>query len=284
MGLQSTWVCRRLRGATRAAKETGVSGVKFFKQFGLGYRDRDGKLLKIDDPQWDPIWNVCGELHLPVLIHTADPSAFFKPIDATNERYEELSRHPDWSFYGSDYPSRDKLHAAHNRVIARHPQTIFIAAHMANDGESLTELAQWLDAYPNMVVDTASRISELGRQPYTAHDFFLKYQDRILFGTDGPWPALRLSYYWRFFETRDEYFPYSEKEFPPQGFWRIYGIGLPDDVLKKIYFENALRIMPSLLEKYQRAAAAFGNGASEMNFFAGFLSSGLSAAFDIPMG
>jgi predicted TIM-barrel fold metal-dependent hydrolase len=131
-------------------------------------------------------------------------------------------------------------------VIARHPNTTFIGAHFANNSEDLAVVGQWLDQYPNLVVEFASRINELGRQPYTARKFFIKYQDRILFGTDGPWPELRLSYYWRFLETYDEYFQYSEKSPQPQGLWRIYGIGLPDDVLKKIYHENAMRVVPGL--------------------------------------
>ena len=142
--------------------------------------------------------------------------------------------------------------AARNRVIARHPGTIFIGAHMANSPEDLATVAQWLDRYPNLYVEPASRIGELGRQPYTARKFCIKYADRILFGTDGPWPEKRLTYYWRFLETLDEYFPYSEKPFPPQGFWRIYGIGLPDAVLRKIYHENAIRLIPGLKQRVER--------------------------------
>lgn len=237
----------------RVAKAKGIHGVKFFKTFGLSLKDADGSLIKIDDPRFDPIWEVCGELGLPIIMHTADPIAFFKPIDANNERWEELSRHPNWSFYGDQFPAREELLAARNRVIARHPSTIFIGAHVANSSEDLATVARWLDAYPNLVVGIASRISELGRQPYTSRKFFLKYQDRILFGTDGPWPELRLTYYWRFLESWDEYFPYSEKSPQPQGLWRIYGIGLPDEVLRKVYHDNALRIMPSLQPIFDRA-------------------------------
>ena len=192
-------------------------------------------------------------------MHTADPVAFFKPIDANNERWEELSRHPDWSFYGDQFPDRDELLAARNRVVQRHPGTTFIGAHVANNAEDLATVAKWLETYPNLVVEFASRINELGRQPYTARKFLIKFQDRILFGTDGPWPEERLRYYWRFMETYDEYFPYSEKRPLPQGMWRIYGVGLPERVLKKIYFENALRVMPSLKERYEKAKEALGN-------------------------
>jgi predicted TIM-barrel fold metal-dependent hydrolase len=215
----------------------------------VGYRNPDGSLIAIDDPRFDPIWAACGRLGLPVIMHTADPSAFFEPIDATNERYEELSRHPDWHFPQDKFPSRAELHAARNRLFARHRETQFIAAHLGNDGEDLAEAGQLLDEHPNVVVEFASRISELGRQPYSARRFLMRYQDRILFGTDGPWPETRYRYYWRFLETWDEYFPYSEKPFPPQGFWRIYGVALPDSVLEKIYWRNAARVIPGMQQR-----------------------------------
>ncbi len=257
----STWACHQPGFGEKTARQLqlavghGVSGLKFFKQFGLSYKNPDGSLIAIDDPRWDPIWKACGQLGIPVIIHTADPIAFFRPIDKTNERWEELFRHPEWSFPPEEYPSRESLLAARNRVIERHPRTKFIGAHMANSSEDLVTVADWLEKYPNLYVEFASRIGELGRQPYTARRFFLQYADRILFGTDGPWPELRLTYYWRFLETYDEYFPYSEKEFPPQGFWRIYGIALPPRILRQIYYENASRIIPgvkSKVAKYRR--------------------------------
>lgn len=235
------------------AKQKGAVGVKLFKSFGLTIKSANGKLVKIDDPIFDPIWKKCGQLKLPVIMHTADPVAFFKPIDANNERWEELSRHPDWSFYGDQFPDRDELLAARNRIIQRHPETTFIGAHVANNSEDLATVAKWLEAYPNLVVEFASRINELGRQPYSARKFLIKFQDRVLFGTDGPWPEERLRYYWRFMETYDEYFPYSEKRPLPQGMWRIYGLGLPEEVLEKIYYQNALRVMPSLKDRYEKA-------------------------------
>jgi predicted TIM-barrel fold metal-dependent hydrolase len=251
----TTWDCnqaefpRRIAVSLERVKAKGASGLKFFKEFGLGYRNADGSLIQIDDPRWDPIWETCGRLGLVVIMHTADPSAFFRPIDETNERWEELHRHPEWSFYGPQWPPRAELLAARNRVIQRHPKTTFICAHMANDGENLAEVAAWLDKYPNMYVEMAARLAELGRQPYTAREFFIKYADRIMFGTDGPRVRERLFPHWRFLETRDEYFRYAENPFPPQGFWNIHGIGLPDDVLKKIYHENAARIIPGVKEK-----------------------------------
>ncbi len=237
----------------RAAKQKGIVGLKFFKSFGLTDRNADGSLIELDDPRWDPIWSICGELGLPVIMHVADPVAFFQPIDGNNERWEELSRHPEWSFYGDKFPDRNELLLARNRIISRHPNTTFIGAHFASSSEDLATLGMWLDEHPNLVIEFASRINELGRQPYTAREFFLKYQDRILFGTDGPWPELRLSYYWRFLETLDENFPYSEKSPPPQGFWRINGIGLPDEVLEKVYHRNALRVIPALKPIFERA-------------------------------
>ena len=254
----ASWAChqpgfgRRIAAALADAKERSASGLKIFKQFGLGYRNPDGSLIKIDDPRWNPIWRACGELRLPVIIHTADPAAFFLPIDETNERWEELHRHPDWSFHGDQFPSREELLSARNRVIGRHPNTTFIGAHMANNPEDLLAVGAWLDKYPNLVVEIAARIAELGRQPVTAREFFLKYQDRIMFGTDGPRDPVRLRLHWRFLETDDEYFPYAENPFPPQGLWNIYGLNLPDDVLRKIYSENAVRLIPGVKERLER--------------------------------
>ena len=251
----ASWDCHRADFAQRTArrlseaKQLGACGLKIFKQFGLGHRNPDGSLIEIDDPRWNPIWQACGELGFPVIIHTADPAAFFLTIDEQNERWEELHRHPEWSFPADRFPSREALLVARNRVLARHPKTTFIGAHMANNPEDLATVGKWLDTYPNLVIEFASRIGELGRQPYTARKFFLRYADRVLFGTDGPWPETRVALYWRFLETFDENFPYSEKEFPPQGFWNIYGVGLPDDVLRQVYHQNAARIIPGLAEK-----------------------------------
>ncbi len=259
-GDPATWDChrpdfaRRMARALADAKKRGAVGLKVFKRLGLGYRNPDGSLIAIDDPRWDPIWAAAGELGLPVIMHSADPVAFFEPIDETNERWEELHRHPDWSFHGLDptgrpWPSHSELLAARNHVIERHPETTFIGAHIANYPENLAVVSEWLDRYPNLVVEISSRIAELGRQPFAAREFFLRYQDRILFGTDGPRPAARLAPHWRFFETRDQYIAYAENPFPPQGLWRIHGIDLPDDVLRKLYHENASRVVPGVREK-----------------------------------
>jgi predicted TIM-barrel fold metal-dependent hydrolase len=254
----ASWDCQRPDFARRVArqlseaKERGACGVKIFKQFGLEYKNPDGSLLKIDDPRWDGIWRACGELGLPVLVHVADPAAFFLPLDETNERWEELHRHPEWSFHGPRFPKREELLAALNRVVERHGATTFISAHVASNAEDLAEVGAWLDRYPNLYVEISSRIAELGRQPFTARRFFAKYQDRILFGTDGPWPEERLRLYWRFLETEAEYFPYSERPFPPQGFWNIYGLHLQDEILRKVYFENAARIIPGVQERLEK--------------------------------
>ncbi|MEQ8848374.1 amidohydrolase family protein [Botrimarina sp.] len=259
----ASWDCHRPGFARRTAdrladaKRQGAVGLKVFKSLGLRYRNPEGSLIAIDDPRWDPIWAACGELGLPIIIHSADPVAFFEPIDEHNERWEELRRHPDWGFHGLDptgrpWPTHDELLAARNRVIARHPGTTFIGAHMANYPENLAKVGEWLERFPNLVVGISSRIAELGRQPYTAREFFIEHADRILFGTDGPRPAARLAPHWRFFETRDEYFPYAEDTFPPQGFWRIHGIHLPDSVLRKLYHKNAARVIPGVSEKLRR--------------------------------
>jgi predicted TIM-barrel fold metal-dependent hydrolase len=252
----ATWDClrpdfgRRMALALADAKKRGAAGLKIFKQFGLTYKHADGSLLKIDDERWDPIWKACGEQGLPVLIHVADPAAFFLPIDETNERWEELHRHPDWSFHGPQFPKREELLAAFLRIVERHPKTTFIGAHLCNNPEDLGQVGEWLDKHPNLYTEFASRISELGRQPYSARKFLIKYQDRVLFGTDGPWPETRVRLYWRFLETFDENFPYSEKDPPPQGLWNIHGIGLPEEVLKKLYYENAVRLIPAVKEKF----------------------------------
>ncbi|MDZ4783039.1 MAG: amidohydrolase family protein [Planctomycetia bacterium] len=248
----ATWDCnqpdfaQRVVERLRDAKQRGASGVKIFKQFGLGYRNADGSLLKIDDPRFDPIWRACGELGLPILIHVADPAAFFEPIDQHNERWEELNRHPEWSFYGPQWPRREALLQAFIAIVERHPQTVFIGAHVAGNAEDLRAVGAWLEKYPNLNVEIAARIAELGRQPYSSRKFFLDHADRILFGTDGPRSRERLYPHWRMLETWDEYFPYANEPFPPQGLWNIDGLGLPDDVLRKVYYVNACRIIPGV--------------------------------------
>lgn len=235
------------------AHQQGARGLKILKTLGLYLRENitSGELVKIDDPRFDPMWDCCGQLNIPVAMHVADPVAFFTPTDRFNERYEELSNHPDWSFYGRDFPSVSALLEARNRVFERHPKTQFVVLHVGNYAENLASVAENLDRFPNLTVDIAARIGELGRQPRTARKFFDKYQDRILFGTDAtphgdetPQQVFNdrlYEIYYRFLETDDEYFDYAPAKIPPQGRWRIYGIDLPEAILRKVYFENAAR-------------------------------------------
>jgi predicted TIM-barrel fold metal-dependent hydrolase len=207
------------------------------KDLGLGVRDKTGKFITVDDPRLDPIWEECGRLGIPVSIHVTDPEAFFYPADASNERYEELTEHPDWSFSSPQFPSKQSILEARNRVFARHPHTTFIALHMGNWPENLDYVGQVLDRYPNTYVEFGAREAELGRQPRRSREFFLKYQDRIMFGTDnGPEEEMYRNYF-RWLETADEYFDYWG--YPGQGRWKIYGMELPSPVLEKVYHLNA---------------------------------------------
>lgn len=238
----------RMADRMTEAVRQGAKGLKLLKDLGLYLKGLDGQLIRPDDPRFDPVWERAAELEVPVLWHCADPISFFRPTDERNERWEELYRHPEWSFYGDNFPAHQELIDARNRVIAKHPKTIFICAHMADVPEDLAKLGSYLEKYPNMNVEIAARVAELGRQPYTARKFFLQYSDRILFGTDGVPPMSELIPHFRFLETFDENFPYEDNPFPPQGLWNIYGIGLPDEVLKKVYFENAARIIPGVAD------------------------------------
>jgi len=222
------------------AVRRGARGLKVLKDLGLGVRDRSGKLITVDDPRLDPIWEECGRLGVPVAIHVSDPEAFFHPTDATNERYEELTEHPDWSFYDHDFPTKEAILAARDRVFARHPRTTFVALHLANWPENLDSVSALLDRLPNVMVEFGAREAELGRQPRRAREFFLRYQDRIMFGTDSPPEAETYRNYFRWLETDDEYFDYAG--YPGQGRWKIYGMKLPDEVLRKVYNANAERM------------------------------------------
>jgi predicted TIM-barrel fold metal-dependent hydrolase len=218
----------------------GARGLKQLKDLGLGVRDKSGKLVAIDDPRLDPIWEECGRLGIPISIHSTDPEAFFHPGDNTNERYEELTEHPDWSFYGPQFPTKESLLAARDRMFAKHLHTTFVALHMANWPENLDYVSQLLDTHPNVMVEFGAREAELGRQPHHAREFFMKYQDRIMFGTDNGMDEAMYRNHFRWLETGDEYFDYWG--YPGQGRWKIYGMELPDSVLEKIYHKNAERI------------------------------------------
>jgi predicted TIM-barrel fold metal-dependent hydrolase len=252
-----SWRQDRDFGATEAARlrdsaARGARGLKVWKLLGLRARDPNGHLVAVDDPRLDPLWDVAAELDLPVVIHIADPVAFFEPLDPTNERWEELQAHPDWHFWPTrpadrthapDFPPFDDLLAAFGRLLARHPRTSFVGAHVGCAAEDLGLVGRLLDDHPNLSVDIAARLGELGRQPYTARAFFLRYADRILFGVDmSPDPAIYAIHY-RFLETFDESFDYGTEAVPGQGRWQIHGVGLPDDVLAKVYAGNARRIL-----------------------------------------
>ena len=225
----------------------GARGLKVTKELGLRFTDRDGSLIPVDEPRLSPIWRRAGELGIPVLIHVSDPIAFFQPIDAQNEHYLTLQEFPGWSFCGSHF-SKQEILEQRNRMIAAHPGTTFWLPHMANLPEDLASVAALLDRFPNVVIDFSARIDELGRQPYTARDFFIKYQDRILFGLDMPVSPEAYRCYFRFLETRDEYFDYPDYigRFGVYTRWKLYGLNLPDEVLEKIYYKNAQRIISGL--------------------------------------
>ena len=219
----------------------GAKGIKFWKDFGLTVRDAQGKLVRIDDERYAPIFEKAAELKIPVMFHTADPDAFFLPIDEHNERYEELAAHPEWGFAGSFF-SKTELLDQRDHVFARHPETTFVAAHVAECGENLSRAAKMLETFPNVYIDISARASELGRQPYTARELFLRFADRILFGADLLPEESMYRLYFRFLETTDEYFEYPSHA-SRQGRWNIYGLFLPDGVLRKVYRENALKLL-----------------------------------------
>ena len=233
------WAAARLG----AQKARGAEGLKIWKPFGLHVRDQDDQRVSVDDERLQPIWQAAGDLGLPVLIHVADPVAFFDPIDETNERWEELGQHPDWAFTSPPFPPFLHILNSLFQLVKRNPATTFIGAHVGCYAENLTWVGEMLDACPNYFVDISARLGELGRQPYTARKFFLRYRDRILFGSDmGPDPAEYRLYY-RVLETDDEYFNYNTSEVPAQGRWHVHGLYLPEDVLQAVYRGNALRLL-----------------------------------------
>lgn len=241
--------------------EAGAGGLKIFKSLGLHCKDAEGKLIPVDDARLDSLWARAGELGVPVLIHSADVLAHFQPLDENNEQREALTRFPDWHVYGDQFPDHDELLEQRNRVIARHPETTFIGAHVAMYYEDLDIVDAWLDQYPNLHVDTAASIVQLGRHPVEkVRAFFVKHQERILFGTDivlgtfadddtgRPWEFKRVGYDYgllrRFYETDDHQIRHPG--YPVFGNWLVNGIGLPKDVLDKLYVGNAQRLIPAL--------------------------------------
>jgi len=222
-----------------AAGAVGVGEVG--KGFGLSTRKADGSRLRIDDPELGPIWEACARLRIPVFIHTADPQEFWQPIDYSNERWLELALFPGRRYPPEQYPSFEQLMTERDNLLRRHPKTTFVIAHMGWHANDLPRLGKLLDL-PNVYTEVGAVLYDIGRQPRAAHDFFIKYQDKILFGKDSFQPE-EYPYYWRVFETRDDYFDYYRHY---HAFWKLYGIDLPDEVLKKVYYANALRITPGL--------------------------------------
>lgn len=223
----------------RAQAARGAEGLKIWKPFGLTIRDHEGALVKVDDPRLDPIWAAAGELGLPVLMHVADPVAFFDPIDGRNERWDELQAHPEWSFPSPPFPPFGEILDGFANLVRRHAGTTFIGAHVACYAENLAWVSALMDECPNLFIDFSARIAELGRVPYSARELMIRHAPRILFGTDAGPDVATWATYARFLETRDEYFSYSSDPTPGQGRWMIYGLHLPADVLRAIYHDNA---------------------------------------------
>jgi predicted TIM-barrel fold metal-dependent hydrolase len=251
------WAADEQFGETEASRlrdsaRRGARGLKVWKHLGLSARDPRGRLVAVDDPRLDPLWAAAAELDLPIVIHIADPIAFFEPLDATNERWEELRANPDWHFWPTrpadaagepGFPPFDEVLAQFGRLLARHPATTFVGAHVGCAAEDLDLVGRLLDANPNLSIDIAARLGELGRQPYSSREFFLRHADRILFGVDMPPDPRQYAIHYRFLETFDESFDYGTDPVPGQGRWQIHGIGLPDDVLRRVYRDNARRIL-----------------------------------------
>jgi predicted TIM-barrel fold metal-dependent hydrolase len=223
--------------------KAGAIGVgEINKGFGINARKSDGTRLHLDDPELDPIWQTAARLNIPVFIHTADPQEFFQPLDYNNERWLELALYPDRRFPSPPNPTFDELMAERDRLFKRHPKTTFVAAHLGWHANNLARLGKMFDEMPNLYSEVGAVLYDLGRQPRTAREFLIKYQDRVMFGKDSYQPD-EFPYYWRVFETGDEYFDYYRDY---HAFWKLYGLQLPDQVLRKLYYQNALKLLPSI--------------------------------------
>jgi predicted TIM-barrel fold metal-dependent hydrolase len=235
------------RAAARLAKDVanGAKGLKIFKNFGMTVKDRDGKRVPVDDPRLDAVFEKCAELGIPVLIHTAEPASFFQPIDRYNERWLELKQFPRRARPPDQYPSWEQLMKEQHHLFAKHPRTKFIDAHLGWMGGDLGMLGELLDRLPNVYAEIGAVLAELGRQPRFAREWFIKHQDRVMFGKDT-WARDEYKVYFRVLETSDEYFDYYRKR---HAFWKMYGLDLPDEVLRKLYYENALRVVPGIAKE-----------------------------------
>jgi len=236
------WQSRTVRQLENDVR-LGARGLKIYKNLGMSVYDSKGQRVSVDDPRIAPVWDKCGELGIPVLIHSADPKQFWQPMDENNERWLELKLHERRRRYNDEVKWETIIAEQHN-VFRRHPKTIFINAHLGWYGNDLKRLGELLDAFPNMYTEIGAVIAELGRQPRYGRGFLIKYQDRVLFGKDS-WVPEEYETYFRVLETADDYFPYHKRY---HAFWRMYGLDLPDDVLKKIYYKNALNIIPGIDE------------------------------------
>jgi len=236
------WAERAVAQLEADVKAGAVGVGEVSKSFGLSTRKPDGSRLRVDDPDLDPFWDACARLGIPAFIHTAEPQEFFEPLDMKNERWLELALFPSRRNNAPGDVGFEELMTERNNLFRKHPKTTFIAAHFGWHANDLTRAAKLLDDFPNVYVEVGAILYDLGRQPRAAHDFFVKYQDRILFGKDSFQPE-EYPYYWRVFETRDEYFDYYRDY---HAFWKLYGMDLPDDVLRKVYYANAERIVPGL--------------------------------------
>ena len=236
---KSNWTENAVKQLEEDVKN-GAVGLKIFKNLGFSVKDNDGKRVAVDDERLDAIWKKCAELKIPVLIHTADPKPFWDPVDKNNERWLELNTRPNRK--RSDTDPWQQLIDEQHRMFKKHPQTTFIAAHFGWYANDLEKLSKLMDDMKNVYVEFGAVIAELGRQPLAANKFFTNYQDRILFGKDS-WVPEEYTTYFRVLETKDEYFPYHKKY---HAFWRMYGMGLPDEILRKVYYKNALKLLPSL--------------------------------------
>lgn len=235
------WQARMVKRLEDDVKK-GAQGLKIYKSLGMRDRDKAGNRIRIDDPRIDPIWAKCGELGIPVLIHSADPKSFWSPMDSLNERWLELKTHEGRQRSNTDPAPWEQIIQEQHNMFKKHPKTKFINAHMGWYPNDLEKLGQLLDEIPNMYVEIGAVIAELGRQPHTARNFMIKYQDRVMFGKDS-WQPEEYTTYFRVLETADEYFPYHKRY---HAFWRMYGLELPDEVLKKIYYKNALKVIPGI--------------------------------------